>query len=100
MQAKAFCEAMQTGTTEVSVKAELLRAALKAHSSNTKLAMIGQGVDRLLLGLEKISEDTTGAVPEVFLTGKGGGGGGMYVCMYVCMVCAVVCVCVVVVGTD
>ena len=97
MQAKAFCEAMQTGTTEASVKAELLRAALKAHSGNTKLAMVGQGVDRLLLGLEKISEETTGAVPEVFLTGEGGGG-GMYVCMYVCVVCA--CVCVVVVGTD
>ena len=31
--------------------------------------MSGQGVDRLLFGLQKIAEETSGVVPDVFQTG-------------------------------
>ena len=57
------------GTGDLASKGNLVRTALRTHSKNTKLAMIGQGVDRLLFGLQKIAEESTGVVPDVFQTG-------------------------------
>ena len=68
-KAKAFVESMHSETADVSVRADLLKMALKKHSSNTKLALVGQGVDRLMFGLQKISEESTGIIPDVFQTG-------------------------------
>ena len=68
-KAKAFVESMHSETADVSVRAGLLKTALRKHSNNTKLALIGQGVDRLMFGLQKISEESTGLVPAVFQTG-------------------------------
>lgn len=65
LESVAFCTAMQDPSVHVSTKATLLRQAIKTHSAYMADCLLGQGIDRHLLGL-KLSLDPSEPMPALF----------------------------------
>ncbi|RYG57544.1 hypothetical protein EON66_00105 [archaeon] len=64
LESVAFCKAMTDEKFDATERYEKLRAAVKAHGSYVKDCMLGQGIDRHLLGLQIVSEVRTSPIPQ------------------------------------
>lgn len=64
IQVLRFCEAMSSSSFSPAERAQLLRDAIKKHGEATKDALMGQGVDRHLFGLQKMAEIAAGCSDE------------------------------------
>lgn len=62
----AFCREYVAGKLNVAERDALLRHAISVHKDYASLAMYGQGVDRVLLGLRKISEEMKRPLPDLY----------------------------------
>jgi len=65
LASKDFCLAMEDKTVSNEIKAEKLRAAAQAHLYFLQQCMLGDGVDRHLLGL-RVMAFYAGQEPEIF----------------------------------
>ncbi|CAN7992922.1 unnamed protein product, partial [Ixodes hexagonus] len=66
MESDAFCRDYVKGTLNLSETEALLRNAVDAHKEYANMAMYGKGVDRVLLGIKKVAEDSGRPLPELF----------------------------------
>ncbi|XP_075543195.1 carnitine O-acetyltransferase-like isoform X4 [Dermacentor variabilis] len=61
-----FCREYLSGKINVAERDALLRNAVGVHKDYASLAMYGQGVDRVLLGLRKVAEEMDRPLPELY----------------------------------
>ncbi|XP_050052768.1 carnitine O-acetyltransferase-like isoform X2 [Dermacentor andersoni] len=61
-----FCREYLSGKLNVAERDALLRNAVGVHKDSASLAMYGQGVDRVLLGLKKVAEEMDRPLPELY----------------------------------
>ncbi|XP_006822060.1 carnitine O-acetyltransferase-like, partial [Saccoglossus kowalevskii] len=62
-----FCKAMLDSNKTPSERYHLLRAAVEAHKTYTNQALVGEVIDRHLLGLKLTAIESGQNVPEIFM---------------------------------
>ncbi|XP_077489971.1 carnitine O-acetyltransferase-like [Amblyomma americanum] len=65
-ESDTFCREYMAGKLNVAERDALLRNAISTHKDYASLAMYGQGVDRVLLGLRKVSEEMKRPLPDLY----------------------------------
>ncbi|XP_043939136.1 carnitine O-acetyltransferase-like [Protopterus annectens] len=67
VEALEFVMAMEDTEKEVDIKLALMRKAIDAHSKCTEEALLGQGIDRHLLGLKLQAIEEGISIPKIFM---------------------------------